>query len=480
MLKTNLMYSMLSEQEIDRPISLLPNPDVYNSKIMEFIHKACQTLEYLNLKLESQGKKLVEVVSIKQAPFSFTATTSEIEDSLVREVVITFKFYDEADQELTATVPLTLNIPFANQQGMLKLNGVVYAPVYQLLDKAMFKIKEDRILLKNLLMPLEMKKIIVKQTAAKLDPYYPIRMNFLSSKFNPFIFSPIEFPAYCEFFGVNLLTDLSYSDNYATVQNKEDYHAYAITKKRVMLLKKSPLANRNILDTLADFILTYKLYKRDMFEVGLMEELKQASFKKRYRSTLVSLQRTLDPITYNSLNNIHPDDKQTVNHLLRYIIYFFDHLLLNDPVDLKYKRIRLEEYSILPLINKFSEISYRLLNTNQPIKLEKLKTIFSAIPKNFIQSKMISEGIVRAVDCSSGLSVFNFIRFTHGMSSMLSKKYRNQHESFLGNIALMEASASDPGASGNFVPYMEDLVDSYFFSTEIDYQIPESFPKTLN
>ena len=185
---------------------------------------------------------------------------------------------------------------------------------------------------------------------------------------------------------------------------------------------------------------------------------------------LVSLERILDRRTQRNLAHVTESDKQDVYAVLRWMMREYRTLSAIDGMDITNKRIRVSEYLIHPLLMKFSESTYRLLN-DKNLTFRKLLSVFRAFvheedgkPKsqvNFLVRKLVTNELLRYVNLVNSFDLLLALRFTfRGPQSLadrgkadVSLRFRGHHPSYVGRVGLSSASASDPGLSGILTPY---------------------------
>jgi hypothetical protein len=142
-----------------------------------------------------------------------------------------------------------------------------------------------------------------------------------------------------------------------------------------------------------------------------------------------------------------------------------------DGMDVKNKRIRVSEYLIHPLLLKFSESTYRLLNSKN-LTFRGLVAVFkpfihdiddekSRPQVNFLIKKLVTNELLRYSNMVNSFDLLTALRWTsRGPQSSsdrsrtdVSLRYRGHHPSYVGRIGLTAASAGDPGTSGTLVPF---------------------------
>jgi hypothetical protein len=192
-------------------------------------------------------------------------------------------------------------------------------------------------------------------------------------------------------------------------------------------------------------------------------------FEEKASKILVSLERILDRRTKQNLAHVAESDKEDVYCVLRWMMREFRQLSMVDGMDLRNKRIRVSEYLINPLLMRFSESTYRLLNSKN-LTFRSLLGIFktfisedgsSPSQANFLVGKLVTNELLRYAGRVNSNDFFLALRWTYrGPQSMgdrgkgdIALRYRGLHPSYVGRISLSSASASDPGMGGTMVPF---------------------------
>ena len=196
------------------------------------------------------------------------------------------------------------------------------------------------------------------------------------------------------------------------------------------------------------------------------------AFEEKAEKILVSLERILDRRTRRNLAHVAAADKVDVYSILRWMMREYRTLASIDGMDITNKRIRVSEYLVHPLLLKFSESTYRLLN-DKNLTFKKLMSIFRAFvhdeeagqPRsqvNFLVRKLVTNELLRYVNLVNSFDLLLALRFTfRGPQSLADRgkadvalRFRGHHPSYVGRVGLSAASASDPGMSGTLVPFV--------------------------
>jgi hypothetical protein len=149
-------------------------------------------------------------------------------------------------------------------------------------------------------------------------------------------------------------------------------------------------------------------------------------------------------------------------------------LINKDNMDLVNKRLRLQEYIVNPLLRKFSDGTYRLLNDKlNSGSLSSLKSLFNISPLIIIKELIVNE-LLRYNGAANAIDIFNSILKVSckGPQSIASKgevplRYRGLHPSYIGYVSLLAASAGDPGVTFTLTPFTK-LEGFYFNDSKSD------------
>jgi hypothetical protein len=195
-----------------------------------------------------------------------------------------------------------------------------------------------------------------------------------------------------------------------------------------------------------------------------------------------SVRRILNDCTKQNMVHIDEKDKLSVYHIFRWILVFYEKLVKEDSMDLKNKRLRLNEYILYPLIRKLSTETYRCLNTRK-MTMRILTSMFSNIKANICIKQLITSELLRYVNCVNCIDIFSAgLKISQNGPQGLSSsnnvpiRYRGHHPSYIGQIGLNAASAGDPGMTATLTPFVK--IDGLFFDKTPSYKT-EGYPDEL-
>jgi len=430
-------------------------------ELRESLLYAAKTLEFINLLQPEDAPKFVKVIGVEyDNPKKDHASTVEENKFMVAKITIDLCAKGERERKV-----IVLNVPFVSATNLMRINDIDYTPIFQMIDKGMYRVG-DNLLLKTLLMPITLKPV-----KSKLSDLQTINVSLLKKSFNPLSVLPVDsYQEALDFYGVGR-RDWMVAEKEA--EDNPKFHCYSVTKKKNLFIRKSK-APEHVATVIADYIIGNKLYLKDPDDKSVQDALLTKLFRTRKNPMAISLQRCIDSSTQANLVHIADKDKESVHHVIRYMLYFFKHSF--DGLHLNNKRVRLAEVTALPLVAAFSEASYRLLNSANSLTLNRLTRSFNIHGQNqdFLVSKMISSGLVRPISSTSSIQLWDLTKFTlsgtQGISA-IPVVARQQHPSQLGQVGLHSTSVSDPGASGNLTPY-STISPKGFFDEEVDLITP--------
>lgn len=358
--------------------------------------------------------------------------------------------------------------------------GNRYFSIYQISDKT-FYATSKAVYLKTLLMPLGLKfdngsfksmgGRTIKGLELKLDIF---RQKSINDVKNLFLFYLIEYQENALDYLLNYKEDNLgfFSEVYEEI---EGYDAYQIKKDFYFYFSTKYLDKPEYVNLIVTIALSLKGTRKT--PSTLFTDLNY--LKKRIISStnpnvakadkaIISLKRILDEVTKGTID-LPYEEKENTFAIARYMAWNFNELMRLDTVDLRNRRLRLFEYMVYPLLARFSNSTYRILNS-RILDMRKLEGMFSAISINFIVKSLVANELLRYHNSTSTLELFNVaLKFsargpqTLGSNgSGITMKYRGIHPSYVGTVGLTMASASDPGITGVLTPLTKNVKNLSF------------------
>ena len=406
-------------------------------------------------------------------------------------------------QDNKKDIVLSIFLPKLIDRLFYQLNGSIYYPILQLVDRGTYVTKKT-FTLKTLLMPL----VFRRDTHSTLTDVLTgtehtellYTLDLFRNKINVFryFFADRGINKTLEFFGVpqesegeDYIPGLFIADQAdAAALEPEVFRVHEIRGSSGLAIvatrewiAQAPHYHGALMATLVDALdgiqrkyiaveveneETIGYWKR---RLGRHFTQNSNGYEEKAEKILISLQRILDRRTKKNLAHVRAEDKEDVYGILRWMMREYRDLVMIDGMDVRNKRIRVSEYLIHPLLLKFSESTYRLLNSKS-LTFRGLVAVFkpfihdiddekSKPQVNFLIKKLVTNELLRYSNMVNSFDLLTALRWTaRGPQSSsdrnrtdVSLRYRGHHPSYVGRIGLTAASAGDPGTSGTLVPF---------------------------
>jgi len=482
------MYSMLRKYSDSNPERF--NQDLLNLKkndnVLNHINAIFSALEVIN-GVEFLGSEIIEDES--SFPDYIKNERLIINVNQSRLILIKYKFKisgkDNDGNYQEEVIDKFLFFPKLIDGTYFISNGNKFFPIYQIIDSATYN-NNDSLTLKTLLMGVT---INVKPFAfydfdnneykarIKLINLFKNKLNFLL-----YFFIDRGFNDTMKYYigsnweeHIKLVDDINDEVDFDTSKyikfklNKKSNTGIYISKA---LWKKDPDFVASVIDILSgkDYI---QIMDIDfwLLEVGKVFSRNKNNYLSKAKDILISFKRILDNSTKNTLR-LKEKNKKDIFAIIRWMIKRYDVLVERDNMDLKYKRIRINEYLCYDLLIKMSTSTYRLLN-KQEITMKDRQQLFSTLGPMFVLKKINTNELCRYFGGVNAIEVFNpglkfSMRGFQGLGSSskdVNKSYRGLHPSYIGRLGLVSSSSSDPGMSGTFTPFMQN--SGFYFTDDM-------------
>jgi hypothetical protein len=205
--------------------------------------------------------------------------------------------------------------------------------------------------------------------------------------------------------------------------------------------------------------------------VGSKHDKPLPEFRNKGYTTLMMIERLLDPITRDNLR-LPEGYKRDVYEILRWLIADFDELKSKDNIDVNNKRIRKSEYIVksslgLKINNNINKVITHRSDSRQNT-IDALLEIFN-FPDNIILNNMrVVNDLIKSEDITNDFTIIEDLAYSSkgpealGEDKNVMMKLRDVHPSFMGKIDCEVISQSDIGMTGSFVPYVKIYDKAYF------------------
>lgn len=189
---------------------------------------------------------------------------------------------------------------------------------------------------------------------------------------------------------------------------------------------------------------------------------------------LDSIESIYDIVTKESIR-LPIEQKETIYHILRWIMREFANLKVKDNLDIGFKRIRLGEYIASIYSTKILKSIYRITSMGKEIDVGAIKKAIQ-IQYNYLISQMSKSKLINYNDLVNSLDSITALKYSQtgdgtfgddgsnnktGIKKGIPEAYRYVHESHLGRLDLDSSSKSSPGTGGILCPTV-DLYDKSF------------------
>ena len=372
------------------------------------------------------------------------------------------------------------------------LSGNKFFPVYQLADAEYYQTGRSSIVLKTTFMPISIRGLKTDFTDSDETISYKARtleVTIFKKNINAFIYFYNKFGVNdtLKFFSLDEHVEIVFESEDALEKDLDTYYYFKINGNMTILVERlwfdgNPGVNSSIINTLVSSFRKKHLDKSNFYDpeywnrqLGKNFTTNSSKTLEKSQSITLSLERLLDNITKSYLRN-DPNEKETVYHMLRTMMYQFENIIRIDNYDLANKRIRLNEYLLSPFIKRLSTSVYRMIGSKSPT-VSKKKQLFSSIEPDFIVKQILSIDLVRYSNSVNTLDLFN--HFLKGSKSgpqsqntdsgSPSTGIRGIDNSYIGRLDVTSTSSNDPGISFTVTPFC-DVCDpngnSNFFFTD--------------
>lgn len=153
--------------------------------------------------------------------------------------------------------------------------------------------------------------------------------------------------------------------------------------------------------------------------------------------------------------------KQTIYHILLWIMREYESVSVQDRISVDYKRVQWAEYVAFSYTYKINETIYRLSDRGLGVKLESVEKALTVKPNHIISklkgSKMpftAYRDLVNDLDSITALK-YTFKDYLSTKGKKLAREFSDVHISHMGRLDPDSSPKSDPGMSGILTPMCE-------------------------
>lgn len=177
-------------------------------------------------------------------------------------------------------------------------------------------------------------------------------------------------------------------------------------------------------------------------------------------SVLVSFEGLYDLSMQEDLM-LPPQDKETVYHVLRWMLREFSALRTKDNLDISTKRIRYGKYIASLYAPRLCTAVYALTDQGSKVKMDQIKKRIYTDP-NYLLNQMVGDSLLSYKNAVSDNDGFYAAKYSYkGRSGLGDGKssvpeiYKSIHDSHPGVVDMDSSSNTDPGLSGIICPMVK-------------------------
>ena len=193
-------------------------------------------------------------------------------------------------------------------------------------------------------------------------------------------------------------------------------------------------------------------------------------------SILDSFETIYDISTKESIR-LEEKDKETMYHIIRWLIREFNKLKAKDNLDVSIKKIRFSEYIASIYAMKIARGIYRVADLNSKITASSIKRAIRTDPM-YLLNMISKSNLVNYRNMVSDMDSMLALKFTYKGIAGLGENSNNSipdivryiHPSHVGRLDLDSSSDSNPGVTGTISPFVK-MYDGYFS----DFQEPNTW-----
>lgn len=410
-----LYYSLYEEE----------NPEKFNEELIYL-----KDQEDITTFADSIGRGMEIIPNIKyinttKEPIRkiYNNTTAErkinVEKSVFEEVSINFLIYKGEhgeDNYEERNISLKFYFPKLIDYHFFLINGIKYKMLYQLTDSGTYR-NRKYLVLKNLVMPVnlgtESKLITFEDTDGNTYTEKIFCLNMFKRILNPFLyyFAKLGYDETLKFFHMEdyvELIDLTKEDwiEDCTCFKISNSLGCCVDPDFITMSPEHEMLFFTFLNMFNNRMKLDKIKEQDYWIRSLGSNFttnNSVHFEKGI-NLLISFERSLDEVTKMILR-IPQNDKENVYAIVRWMIMNYTTLSKLDVMDLSFKRLRLREYLIYPLLKRLSDGVYRLLNKKNP-SLDEINSIFK-IPKGYLISYLVKSETIQYVNAVNTYDLFS-------------------------------------------------------------------------
>lgn len=432
-----------------------------------------------------------------------------LKDSDIKLLIVNYYI---AIREESEVIQVYIAVPRIVEKFYFRIGGNIYSAMYQIVDASTYNNstsnnKKPSVTLKTVFMPTCVYRLsyVLKANRIKKSPNEktatdPVKCTYYLSKIFKKLVGGMKY-ILGKYGLYDTLKFLDIQCIYFTDEDIQDETMYSFLCKNNETYINVP---RILFEDPMVQSLVYTIYRsiskdtklNDLFTDtfwlnSLGEDFSNGTIEKGL-SILESLEGIYDISTKNSIA-LPPEQKETIYHILRWMMREFGGLKNKDNLDLSTKKIRYEEFISSLYAMKVSKGLYRVADLNKKAKLDTIKKAISTHP-TFLLGAITKCRLVNYRNMVNDLDALTALKFTYkgvaGLgeqnSNSIADIYRAVHPSHVGRVDLDASSATDPGITGTLCPLVQlydksfsEFEEPNFWEAEFD-KLMKTYKDTVN
>jgi hypothetical protein len=416
-----------------------------------------------------------------------------LKDSAIKLIVVTYYISIKDKSEY---VDVLIAVPRYVDKYYFRISGNIYSAMFQIVDGSTYNnstsnSKKHSITLKTISMPIRIYRNFYSiKTSKKQDMVIGTYTSRIFNKsFNAIKYILAKYGLYQTFgfLGIHCV--------YLTQQDpqNEDYYTFKRNDSDIYISVPKYIFDRDILVQSLAYTIYYSIAKDTKFEdlfnntfwlVSLGGEFSNYSVEKG-TAILDSLESIYDLETKDTLH-LPYEYKETIYHVLRWMIREFSNLKLKDNLDISTKKIRDAEYIASLYAMKLSKGIYRVADIGKKADILSIRKAI-VIPPMYLLGAITKCRLVNYRNLVNDLDSIVPLEYTYkgiaGIGEQSNNSvpdiYRSIHISQLGRTDLDDSPKSDPGMSGTICPLTKLYGNSFSEYTEPNFYEQE-FSQLMN
>ena len=419
-----------------------------------------------------------------------------------QKVINTFNYIDLKDSDIyllkvnyfikakdgEMILPVYIALPRIMNKYYFHIYGNDYYAMYQIVDNSTYNnsmaasSKRQTVTLKTIFMPIRIYREVVTlmqtNNEAVKTVYYASVIFGKKLPAIKYILGKLGYKDALYFMGYGDIVTIVDHNTPRGENDNEIYYFFRTPSKRIVIKVPKVIFDgdhvlQSLIYTVTQSIYVdtspFDIYNNEFWLVSLGGDFKNFSTKKG-EAILDSFESLYDTPTYNDLKLPH-EKKQSIYHILLWMLREFTRLRLKDNLNISFKKIRIAEYIALLYSNKLSRGIYSIADAGPNATIGRIKKALNIAPLTLLNI-IGKSNLVSYKNAVGDLDSTYAIKFTYkGISGIgdsnngksVPDAYRMVHPSHLGRVDIDTSSPSDPGMSGILCPFAK-IYDGNRFS----------------